>query len=60
MNADIGLALMISPHPSLAPLDFAAAGMVVVTNSFETKNQKSFDQISHNFVVTEPSLYDIV
>jgi hypothetical protein len=60
MNADIGLALMISPHPSLAPLDFAAAGMIVVTNSFETKNQKSFDEISPNFVVTKPSLFDIV
>ncbi len=60
MNADLGLALMISPHPSLAPFDFAAAGMVVVTNSFETKNQESFVEISPNFVVTESSLYEIV
>ena len=60
MNADIGLALMISPHPSLAPFDFAAAGMVVVTNSFETKTQESFDEISPNFVVAEPSLNGIV
>jgi len=60
LNADIGLALMISPHSSLAPLDFAAAGMVVVTNSFETKTQESFDEISPNFVVAEPSLNGIV
>ncbi len=60
LNADLGLALMISPHSSLAPLDFAAAGMVVVTNSFETKTQESFDKISPNFVVAEPSLNGIV
>jgi hypothetical protein len=60
MNADIGLALMISPHPSLAPFDFAAAGMIVVTNSYETKKQKSFDEISPNFVVAKPSLNGII
>ena len=60
MNADIGLALMISPHPSLAPFDFAAAGMIVVTNAYETKSQKSFSDISPNFVVAQPSLNGIV
>jgi hypothetical protein len=40
--------------------DHAAAGMIVVTNSYETKTQKSFDEIGPNFVVAEPSLRGIV
>lgn len=35
---DIGIALMLSPHPSHLPLEMAAAGVRVVTNHFENKN----------------------
>ena len=35
---DVGLALMYTPHPSLVPIEMAAAGMVVVTNRFENKD----------------------
>ena len=42
MNADIGLALMISPHPSLAPFDFAAAGMVLGHKFVRDKKSKVF------------------
>ena len=59
-GGDIGIALMISPHPSLAPLDFLSAGMIVVTNSFETKTEKSFANLSQNLIVAEPSLYGVV
>lgn len=59
-TADIGFGLMISPHPSLPPLDFAAAGLVSVTNSFATKIKASFDLIASNFVITKPYLPDIV
>ncbi|HET9455889.1 MAG TPA: hypothetical protein VFO78_01000 [Candidatus Limnocylindrales bacterium] len=34
----VGLALMISPHPSYPPLDMAHLGMRVVTNSFGPKD----------------------
>ena len=43
---DIGVSLMTSPHPSLAASDFAAAGLITVTNSFETKTKKSYLSIS--------------
>jgi hypothetical protein len=59
-TADIGLGLMISPHPSLPPLDFSAAGLVSVTNLFATKTQADFDRISTNFITTQPFLPDIV
>jgi hypothetical protein len=38
-HQDIGLSLMLSPHPSYPPLDFAASGILTVTNSFENKRQ---------------------
>ncbi len=42
LNADIGLSLMYSPHPSHVPLEMAAAGMRVVTNHFGAKNLSIF------------------
>ena len=59
-GADIGFSLMISPHPSLPPFDFAAAGMVVVTNSFETKTQETLGKVSSNLIAAEPTLIGIV
>lgn len=38
LRTDIGLSLMLSPHPSHPPLEMAASGVRVVTNSFATKN----------------------
>lgn len=35
---DVGLSLMLSPHPSHPPIEMAAAGARVVTNSFATKD----------------------
>ncbi|WP_172330602.1 glycosyl transferase family 1 [Mangrovicoccus sp. HB161399] len=37
-TVDLGLALMHSPHPSHLPLEMAAAGVRVVTNSFGPKD----------------------
>ncbi len=37
-SADIGLSLMLSPHPSHPPIEMAAAGLRVVTNRFATKD----------------------
>jgi len=37
-TADIGLSLMLSPHPSHPPLEMAAAGARVVTNGFGGKD----------------------
>lgn len=40
----IGISLMVSPHPSYPPLEMAAFGMRVITNSF---GAKQLDQWSH-------------
>lgn len=37
-TVDVGLSLMLSPHPSHLPLEMAAAGARVVTNGFDTKD----------------------
>jgi len=37
-TVDMGLSLMLSPHPSHPPLEMAAAGVNVVTNDFDCKD----------------------
>jgi glycosyltransferase involved in cell wall biosynthesis len=53
---DVGLALMYTPHPSLVPIEMAAAGMLTVTNSFENKTPDAMAAISSNLITVEPSL----
>ncbi|MEK6684062.1 MAG: glycosyltransferase [Nitrospirota bacterium] len=53
---DIGLSLMLSPHPSLVPIEMCAAGMLVVTNTFANKTEERLKEISSNFIPAEPSL----
>jgi GT2 family glycosyltransferase len=57
---DVGLALMYTPHPSLAPIEMAAAGMLTVTNSFETKTAEALHAISPNLIASEPSVDGVV
>jgi hypothetical protein len=56
---DIGLALMYTPHPSLVPIEMAAAGMLTVTNSFENKTAEAMAAISPNIVAAAPGIDDI-
>ena len=44
-QADVGLSLMLSPHPSYPPFEMAASGMTVVTNNFSTKRMSFGDNI---------------
>lgn len=37
-----GISLMVSPHPSYPPLEMAAFGVKVITNTFANKNLKEF------------------
>jgi hypothetical protein len=57
---DVGLALMYTPHPSLVPIEMAAAGMRTVTNSFENKTPEAMAAISPNLIAVEPSLDALV
>lgn len=57
---DVGLALMCTPHPSLVPLEMASAGLVTVTNSFETKTAEQMSALSSNLIASPPSLEGVV
>ena len=56
---DLGLSLMASPHSSYPPLDLAAAGSAVVTNTFGPY-KRSLDQYSANIICADPDLPSLV
>ena len=56
---DVGLALMYTPHPSLVPIEMAAAGMTAVTNTFENKDAVALRRISTNLLAAEPSVQGV-
>lgn len=53
---DVGLALMYTPHPSLVPLEMAAAGLVTVTNTFEHKTADALSAIAPNLLAAAPTV----
>jgi hypothetical protein len=57
---DVGLALMLTPHPSLVPIEMASAAMRTVTNSFETKTAAAMNAISPNLITVDPTAEGIV
>jgi hypothetical protein len=59
-SSDVGLALMGTPHPSLVPLEMASAGMLTVTNSFETKTPEAMSAIAKNLIAVPPGLEGVV
>lgn len=54
-TADLLLSLMFSPHPSYPPLEMAASGKLVVTNSYSVKTKDRLRAISPNILVAEPT-----
>ena len=57
---DVGLSLMFTPHPSLVPIEMAAAGMLTVTNTFETKTAAALEAVSANMIAVEPTIEGVV
>ena len=57
---DVGLALMSTPHPSLVPLEMASAGMLTVTNTFETKTRERMSALAENLVAVPPTLDGVI
>ncbi|MEM1725389.1 MAG: hypothetical protein QXW71_06450, partial [Thermoplasmata archaeon] len=51
---DIGLFLMYAPHPGLVGFEMASAGMIVVVNSFDYRDEDYYKSKSKNFIVAEP------
>lgn len=58
-GCDLGLSLMLTPHPSLVPLDMAAAGLVTVTNTYDTKKAHQIEGLSSNLIAAEPTITSI-
>ncbi len=58
-TADVGLSLMLSPHTSYPPLEMAACGATVVTNTFAVKTAERLRRISPNLLPVEPRVEDI-
>jgi glycosyltransferase involved in cell wall biosynthesis len=54
-GADLLLSLMLSPHPSYPPLEMAASGKLVVTNSFSVKTAAALQAISPNIIAAAPA-----
>lgn len=57
-SVDLALSLMYTPHPSYPPLDLAASGAIVVTNSFPGKEDLS--AYSTNILCAEPDVAALV
>jgi glycosyltransferase involved in cell wall biosynthesis len=55
-NFDVGLSLMLTPHPSLVPLEMASAGMCTVTNTFANKTADRLRAISTNLIGVAPTV----
>ena len=57
---DVGLSLMLTPHPSLVPIEMAAAGMWTVTNTLANKTSERLQAISTNLIGVRPTVGGIV
>jgi O-antigen biosynthesis protein len=55
-SCDVGLSLMLSPHTSYPPLEMAACGATVVTNTFANKTAERLAAYSGNLLPVEPSV----
>lgn len=55
-TSDVLLSLMLSPHPSYPPLEMAASGGVVVTNTFGVKTAQALARVSPRIRAVEPEV----
>jgi glycosyltransferase involved in cell wall biosynthesis len=55
-QSDVLLSLMLAPHPSYPPLEMAACGGLVVTNSYDVKTAERLEQLSTNIISAEPTI----
>lgn len=56
---DIGLSLMLAPHPSILPFEMASAGQIVVTNTYESRTCDVLRAISPNIEPCEADPFAI-
>jgi hypothetical protein len=58
-QSDIGIVLLLTPQFGMVPLDFLAAGLVTITNSFATKTASILQSISPYMVAVDPTIESI-
>lgn len=58
-GCDVGLSLMLSPHTSYPPLEMAASGASVVTNTFANKDAARLAGYSPNIIPVAPTVESI-
>lgn len=57
---DVGMSFIYAPHPGVVHFEMAAAGMAVVTNTFENRSAAHLKAISSNIIPCECTLDGIV
>lgn len=55
-TADLGLSLMLSPHPSMVPIDLSLSGAIVVTNTYKNKDERILQNICENILAGKPEI----
>jgi GT2 family glycosyltransferase len=55
-SVDVGLSLMLSPHPSYPPLEIASRGAICVTNNYATKD---LGLLHSNIISCQPSVAEV-
>ena len=58
--SDVVLSLRVSPHLTYPPLEAAASGALVVTNTYDCKSEHRLREISGNILPVNPSVSAIV
>ncbi|TDK39134.1 glycosyltransferase [Rhizobium deserti] len=59
-ESDLLLSLMLSPHPSYPPLEFAACGGVVITTTYGSKTPERLAELSPNIIAVPATLDELV
>lgn len=57
---DVGVCLMLAPHPSVPPFEMAAAGLSTVTTGFDNRPAEVMSAISENLIAAEHSIDSVV
>jgi hypothetical protein len=56
---DVGLALLHAPRPGRIPIEMSSAGMLTVTNTFETKTAAALAAISPNLIGVDAAIEEL-
>lgn len=55
-KSKLGISIMVSPHPSYPPLEMAANGIKVLTNTYEGKDLSTLHENLESFTLFDPAV----